>query len=179
MLEVRQRTATPQGVACNCACAVTASADVIIDTVTVGNPGNAGEWSGESYGGYGPDRICGAVDYTYNIGKYEVTAGQYTAFLNAVAAHDNNGDHKSKEWGARRLATLYRIVDGKITRSEYPDAIFVIDGEWGDKDVARLYRSGWNRVIRINEFESALSEVLGIKKASNRPMLLWILWSGA
>ena len=29
-------------------------------------------------GGYGPDRICGAVDYTYNIGKYEVTAGQYT-----------------------------------------------------------------------------------------------------
>ena len=42
-------------------------------------------WSGQSYGGYGPDRICGAVDYTYNIGKYEVTAGQYTEFLNAVA----------------------------------------------------------------------------------------------
>ena len=25
-----------------------------------------------------PDRICGSVGYNYNIGKYEVTAGQYT-----------------------------------------------------------------------------------------------------
>ena len=59
--------------------------------VTVGNPGNAGEGSGESYGGYGPDRICGAVGYTFNMGKFEVTAGQYTAFLNAVAATDTYG----------------------------------------------------------------------------------------
>ena len=29
--------------------------------------------------------------YTYNIGKYEVTAGQYTAFLNAVAGVDTYG----------------------------------------------------------------------------------------
>ena len=58
---------------------------VSIDTVTIGNPGNAGEWSGESYGGYGPDRICGAVDYVYHIGKYEVTNSQYAEFLNAVA----------------------------------------------------------------------------------------------
>ena len=57
---------------------------VDIVTVPVGNPGNTGEGSGESYGGWGPDRICGAVDYEYNIGKYEVTAGQYRDFLNAV-----------------------------------------------------------------------------------------------
>ena len=68
-----------------------AQAEVIIETVTVGNPGNAGEWSGESYGGDGPDRICGAVDYVYRIGKFEVTAGQYTEFLNAVAATDTYG----------------------------------------------------------------------------------------
>jgi len=61
---------------------------VVIDTVPVGNPGNAGEWSGQSYGGYGQDRICGAVAYTYNIGKFEVTAGQYTAFLNKVGGVD-------------------------------------------------------------------------------------------
>jgi sulfatase modifying factor 1 len=59
--------------------------------VTVGNPGNAGEWSGGSYGGWGLNRICGAVDYEYNVGKYEVTAGQYTAFLNAVAKTDTYG----------------------------------------------------------------------------------------
>jgi sulfatase modifying factor 1 len=64
---------------------------VVIETATVGNPGNPGELSGEGAGGYGPDRICGAVDYEYNIGKYEVTAGQYCAFLNAVAATDTYG----------------------------------------------------------------------------------------
>ena len=64
---------------------------VVIDTVTVGNPGNAGEWSGQSYGGYGPNRICGAVGYTFNMGKYEVTAGQYKEFLNAVAKTDTYG----------------------------------------------------------------------------------------
>ncbi|NQU37611.1 MAG: SUMF1/EgtB/PvdO family nonheme iron enzyme, partial [Actinobacteria bacterium] len=58
----------------------------------VGNPGNTGELSGESVpDGFGPDRICGAVDYKYNIGKYEVTAGQYTEFLNATAATDTYG----------------------------------------------------------------------------------------
>ena len=43
---------------------------VNIETVPVGNVGNTGEWSGESYGGFGPDRICGAVAYAYNIAKY-------------------------------------------------------------------------------------------------------------
>jgi len=55
--------------------------------VTVGNPGNAGELSGSDF----EKRICGAVGYTFNMGKYEVTAGQYTAFLNAVAATDAYG----------------------------------------------------------------------------------------
>jgi formylglycine-generating enzyme required for sulfatase activity len=59
-----------------------------LELVTVGNPGNAGELSGWGAGGYGSHRICGAVPYTYNIGKYEVTAGQYTEFLNAVAGVD-------------------------------------------------------------------------------------------
>jgi len=64
---------------------------VNIDLVPVGNPGNAGELSGEGAGGSGPDRICGAVAYTYQIGKDEVTADQYTAFLNAVAKTDTYG----------------------------------------------------------------------------------------
>ena len=52
---------------------------ITIDTVPVGNPGNAADTHGAGYG---------AVAYTYNIGKYEVTAGQYAAFLNAVGAVD-------------------------------------------------------------------------------------------
>jgi formylglycine-generating enzyme required for sulfatase activity len=59
-------------------------AAITIDTVTVGNPGNAADTRYATPG-------YGAVAYTYNIGKYEVTAGQYTAFLNAVAATDTCG----------------------------------------------------------------------------------------
>lgn len=64
---------------------------VNIQMVTVGNPGNPGELSGASAGGEGADRICGAVSYIYKIGKYEVTAGQYCEFLNAVAKTDTYG----------------------------------------------------------------------------------------
>jgi formylglycine-generating enzyme required for sulfatase activity len=50
---------------------------VTIDMVTVGDPSNAADTTG-----------YGAVAYEYQIGKYHVTIGQYTAFLNAVAVTD-------------------------------------------------------------------------------------------
>jgi formylglycine-generating enzyme required for sulfatase activity len=56
-------------------------AGITIDTVPVGNPGNAADTRYVTPG-------YGAVAYTYNIGKYEVTAGQYTAFLNKVGGVD-------------------------------------------------------------------------------------------
>ena len=68
-----------------------ASAEVVMETVRVGHPGNVGELAGEGAGGAGPDRICGAVGYSFNIGKFEVTAGQYAEFLGAVAATDTYG----------------------------------------------------------------------------------------
>jgi formylglycine-generating enzyme len=54
---------------------------ITIDTVTVGNPGNAPDTAVMNDGTTG----YGEVDYTYKIGKFEITAGQYVAFLNAVA----------------------------------------------------------------------------------------------
>ena len=62
----------------------TAAQAVIIDTVPVGNAGNAAD---NSYSLI----ILGGVDYAYNMGKYEVTAGQYCEFLNAVAKTDAHG----------------------------------------------------------------------------------------
>jgi len=73
-----------------------ASAEINIDFVTVGNAGNAGELSGEGAGGYGLDAIVGGVDYVYQIGKYEVTNAQYTAFLNAVAKTDTYGLYSTR-----------------------------------------------------------------------------------
>jgi formylglycine-generating enzyme required for sulfatase activity len=64
---------------------------VTIDLAPVGNPGNVVD---SRYGGYG------SVNYTYNIGKYEVTAGQYTEFLNAVASTDTYGLYNSNMWSS-------------------------------------------------------------------------------
>ncbi|MGA2256961.1 MAG: hypothetical protein ABSG53_20100, partial [Thermoguttaceae bacterium] len=50
-------------------------------TVPVGNAGNAADTTT----GYG------AVSYDYNIGTYDVTLTQYTAFLNSVASTDTYG----------------------------------------------------------------------------------------
>jgi formylglycine-generating enzyme required for sulfatase activity len=62
------------------AAGMTGAQAITIDTVIVGNPGNAPDlYTGSLYG---------AVNYTYAIGKYEVNLNQYTAFLNAVAATD-------------------------------------------------------------------------------------------
>ena len=59
---------------------VTATSLVAMSMVTVGDVGNAADTT--SYG---------AVSYYYQIGTYEVTGSQYTAFLNAVASIDTHG----------------------------------------------------------------------------------------
>lgn len=53
---------------------------IIIDTVLVGDAGNANDTTG-----------FGGVSYDYHIGTTPVTNAQYTAFLNAVAASDPHG----------------------------------------------------------------------------------------
>jgi sulfatase modifying factor 1 len=60
--------------------------------VTVGDPGNVGE---QSRLVYGDTNYYGAVPYTFNMGKYDVTLAQYTAFLNAVAKTDTYGLYNS------------------------------------------------------------------------------------
>ncbi|MCE9525558.1 MAG: SUMF1/EgtB/PvdO family nonheme iron enzyme [Planctomycetales bacterium] len=64
-----------------------AEAAIAIQTVSVGNVNNTADTAAHS----GNPAGQGAVNYAYNIGKYEVTAGQYTAFLNAVAKTDTYG----------------------------------------------------------------------------------------
>jgi|GEM_PF-272106 len=56
-----------------------ATVKIIYQMVTVGNPNNANDTWGSG---------IGAVAYSYQIGKYDVTIGQYAAFLNSVAKTD-------------------------------------------------------------------------------------------
>ena len=105
-----------------------APSGVVIDTVVVGNPGNTGELSGEGAGGYGPNRICGVVDYAYNISKYEVTAGQYTVFLNAVADNDTYGLYNPIMWSSSRGC--------KIKRSGVPGSYtYNVAADWANRPV--------------------------------------------
>src|SRR5262245_55146832 len=71
---------------------------VTMDWAFVGGPGNACDTQ--------PQGCFGAVDYAYNIGKYEVTNAQYVEFLNAKAASDPLGLYNAE------MASL-----GGITRS--------------------------------------------------------------
>ena len=58
----------------------TARAEMTMDRVRVGHPGNTCEVQ--------TNGCFGAVGYVYQIGRYEVTNAQYAEFLNAVAATD-------------------------------------------------------------------------------------------
>jgi formylglycine-generating enzyme required for sulfatase activity len=112
-----------------CACGLT-QAQVAIETVTVANPGNAGELSGEGAGGFGYDRICGAVDYVYRIGKFEVTADQYTTFLNAVAAEDTHGLYNTD------MADSSGSFGCNVQRAGSPGSYtYSVDPDWAQRPV--------------------------------------------
>jgi formylglycine-generating enzyme required for sulfatase activity len=79
------------------AASTAATANIVIDTVLIGNANNANDSTG--YGGVG---------YNYHIGTYEVTNNQYTAFLNATAATDTHSLYNSN---------MSANTHGGITRS--------------------------------------------------------------
>jgi len=97
---------------------------LVIETVPVGNLANTADQ---------PRLQCcndptpyGEVAYAYWIGKYEVTAGQYTAFLNAVAATDTYSlYHPRMDYDAdpsREGCNIKRQgVSGSYTYSVAPD----------------------------------------------------------
>lgn len=106
-----------------------------LETVVVGNPGNPGELSGAGAGGWGPNRICGAVAYVYAIGKYEVTAAQYAVFLNAVAAEDPYGLYNPAMWSSD--------FGCKIQQSGSPgNYTYSVAGDWANRPVN--YVSYWD-----------------------------------
>ena len=85
-----------------------ATATVTIDWTTVGDTGNPND----------PLTGYGAVDHAYKIGKYEVTLGQYTEFLNNAAKSDPYGLYSSNMWRIHNIAGITRSgSDGDYTYS--------------------------------------------------------------
>jgi sulfatase modifying factor 1 len=76
----------------------------------------------------------GGINYAYNIGKYEVTVGQYAAFLNAVAAADPYGLYNTSMATNLNIAGIAR--SGSIGSYAYsvigPSNHPVTYVSWGD-----------------------------------------------
>lgn len=107
---------------------------VELDFVTVGDPGNRGEVAGRSAPlGSGPDRICGAVNYVYRIARFEVTAGQYCEFLNAVAKADRHGLYNTK------MDILVYASGCNIKRSGvYGNYSYSVASDWASRPVTLM-----------------------------------------
>ena len=89
-----------------------------LEFVIVDDPGNAPdtEVMGDGTTGYG------SVGDTFWIGKYEVTAGQYTEFLNKVARADPHGLYNTQMWNATYGCKIERSgVAGNYTYSVSAD----------------------------------------------------------
>ncbi len=96
----------------------TAGADVLnmgpgltsLETVPIGNANNTADRRimTDRTTGYG------SVGYDYNVGKYEVTAGQYTEFLNKVAGVDTYGLYNPKMWSDAYGCKIQRSGHGWV-----------------------------------------------------------------
>ena len=105
-----------------------ANAVVTIDLVPVGNPGNAPDTRYDATG-------FGSVAYAYQIGKYEVTAGQYTEFLNAVADADPNGLYNENMFSDTFGAKIQRTGSS-------PNYSYSVAADWANRPVN--YVSFWD-----------------------------------
>jgi formylglycine-generating enzyme required for sulfatase activity len=113
---------------------VNTSFAVAIDMVTVGNPGNAPD---TRYNGIS----VGSVNHVYQIGKYEVTAGQYTEFLNAVAKADPNGLYDPEL--SDPTDVLFGARGANIQQSgASPNFTYSVAADWANRPVN--YVSFWN-----------------------------------
>ena len=92
---------------------------ITIATVPVGNPGNVAD---SRYVNDDHPNL-GAVPYSYNIGKTEVTNAQYVAFLNAVAATDPYGLYDTQMASVSNGGIIRSGSVGSYTYSVKPAAL--------------------------------------------------------
>ncbi len=119
---------------------------ITIDTVPVGNAGNAGEAQ--------PQGTFGGVGYDYRIGKYEVTNEQYAAYLNEKAKLAGGGAGTLDPLG---LYSTYMgsSVHGGITRSgggtdaTFDPYVYTVKSNMGNKPVNFV---NWYDAIRFTNW---------------------------
>jgi len=107
---------------------------VTIDWVTVGNPGNTADTT-----------TYGAVAYDFRIGKYEVTIGQYTAFLNAA---DPNGTNPNGIYNSFMASNL-NIAGILFTAGSSAGAKYSVMNNGGDSSNRPISYVSWFDAARF------------------------------
>ena len=116
---------------------------VCVDTVNVGDAGNAAD----------TDTGYGAVNYDYAIGKYEMTVSQYVAFLNAVASVPPNAGVAGL-WDKGMEKPKSYVTSGLIKRSGSGTAADpYIYTEMADTSLGQ--NSGRRAILNISWFSAA------------------------
>lgn len=122
----------------NCSSGYTqpAAPSVQYSLVTVGNPGNSADTTG-----------FGAVNYAYQIGKYDVTIAQYTAFLNTVAKTDTNSLYNTNMTTDLNIAGIARSG----TSGSYVYSVMNNGGDSSNKPIAYV---SWFNAARFANWMS-------------------------
>ena len=101
----------------------------------VGNAGNEADTAIMNDGTTG----YGAVGYAFKISKFEVTAGQYTEFLNAVAFTDTYGVYNNEVWANSQGCGIQQLgLPGSHT--------YAVAADWADRPVNFVR---WDAAVRF------------------------------
>ena len=113
------------------------AAPVSYQMVTVGNAGNASDTTG-----------YGAVAYEYQIGKYDVTIGQYTAFLNAA---DPDGTNPNDIYNSN-MGTDLNIAGISYTAGAAAGAKYSVIENGGDSSNRPITYVSWLDAARFTNW---------------------------
>jgi len=102
--------------------------------VPVGNAGNAADPA--------TGNLYGSVGYNYQMGQYDVTVGQYTAFLNAVAKTDTYGLYNGG------LATGFSAIN-IIQNGTAGNYSYAVGGGYSQAANCPLFDVGWGDAARF------------------------------
>jgi len=120
-----------------------AGGGVVVDLVTVGDPGNAPDTRVQEIGAV----ACGGVDHEFRIGTYMVTIGQYAAFLNAVARSDPHGLYSTQMAANLNIAGIARTgVSGKY--------VYTVMNNGGDSSNRPIVYVSWFDCARFANWMS-------------------------